>query len=57
MTTMIARIATLPMIAWKRFFDYLETRNQEAVNAWGASLQYKRRYTNPEDAKLCRRAQ
>ena len=55
MFTMIARISMLPLIACKRVFGFLETRNQDAVNAWGSSLQYKRRYTNPEDAKLYRR--
>ena len=40
--------------AWDRFFRYLTERNEQAVDAWGASLQYKRRYTNPEDAKRAR---
>jgi len=57
MSTMIARISMLPLNAWKRFLDYVERRNQAAVNAWGAQLQYKRRYTNPDAAKLARRAQ
>jgi hypothetical protein len=40
--------------AWDRFFKYLTDRNYQAVDAWGASLQYKRRYTNPDDAKRAR---
>ena len=55
MSTMIVRISMFPLNALKRVLDFLEARNQHAVNAWGASLQYKRRYTNPEDAKLSRR--
>jgi hypothetical protein len=40
---------------WARFFNYLTDRNEQAVAAWGSSLQYKRRYTNPDDAKRARR--
>jgi hypothetical protein len=41
---------------WARFFNYLTERNERAVAAWGSSLQYKRRYTNPDDAKRFRRS-
>ena len=37
-----------------RLNDFLNDRNERAVAAWGASLQYKRRYTNPDDAKRAR---
>ncbi len=40
--------------AWTRLYRYLTERNEQAVDAWGASLQYKRRYTNPDDAKRAR---
>jgi hypothetical protein len=39
---------------WARVSDFLSDRNERAVAAWGASLQYKRRYTNPDDAKRAR---
>ena len=40
---------------WGRFYGYLNQRNDQAVAAWGSSLQYKRRYTNPDDAKRYRK--
>jgi hypothetical protein len=40
---------------WTRFNDFLMAHNDRQVEAWGASLQYKRRYTNPEAAKAYRR--
>jgi hypothetical protein len=51
MSSMIAVAAR----AWGRMFRYLTERNEQAVDAWGASLQYKRRYTNPDDAKRARK--
>ena len=39
---------------WARVNDFLSDRNERAVAAWGSSLQYKRRYTNPDDAKRAR---
>ena len=35
---------------WGRVMSYLEVRAQSHVNAWGSTLQYKRRYTNPDSA-------
>ena len=40
---------------WSRMFQFLNQRNERAVAAWGSSLQYKRRYTNPDDAKRARK--
>jgi hypothetical protein len=40
---------------WERFFGYVAQRNERAVEKWGSSLQYKRRYTNPDDAIRARR--
>lgn len=51
LNTMIETIKNL----WTRLMQHLETRNARHVAAWGAELQYKRRYTNPEDAKAYRR--
>jgi hypothetical protein len=52
MSTMIGIAARL----WGRFYRFLNDRNDRAVAAWGSSLQYKRRYTNPEDAKRARKS-
>ena len=41
---------------WARVNDFLSERNEQAVAAWGSSLQYKRRYTNPDAAKRARQA-
>ena len=51
MTTVITRVENV----WNRFIAFIDALNQREVNAWGASLQYKRRYTNPDMAKLSRR--
>lgn len=51
MSSMIAIATRL----WGRLYTHLTERNDRAVAAWGSALQYKRRYTNPEDAKRARR--
>jgi hypothetical protein len=40
---------------WGRLYQQLTERNERAVAAWGSSLQYKRRYTNPDEARQARR--
>ena len=40
---------------WTRFNDFLMAHNQRQVEAWGAALQYKRAYTNPDAAKRHRK--
>lgn len=52
LNTMIEAIKNL----WTRLMQNLEMRNQQHVAAWGAELQYKRRYTNPDEAKAYRRS-
>jgi hypothetical protein len=52
--TMTHVLGTVARI-WSRFFQSLTERNDRAVAAWGSSLQYKRRYTNPDDAKQARK--
>ena len=42
--------------AWMRFYRFLNEHNNFQVAAWGSSLQYKRRYTNPDEAKRARQA-
>ena len=39
---------------WMRFCEYLDERADRHVVAWTMALQYKRRYTNPDDAKAFR---
>ena len=43
-----------PARLWARLYRFLDEQAQREVNAWGASLQYKRRYTNPDTAKRYR---
>ena len=54
----MSRIIT-PLISsasrlWMRLNQFLYDQNERAVAEWGSSLQYKRRYTNPDDAKRAR---
>jgi hypothetical protein len=51
----MSSIIAVAVRAWDRAFRFLTERNQQAVAAWGSSLQYKRRYTNPDDAKAARK--
>ena len=39
---------------WERFNKLVSERAEREVAAWGSSLQYKRRYTNPDAAKAHR---
>ena len=41
---------------WVRFNDFVTAQADRRVDAWGASLQYKRNYTNPDAAKRARQA-
>jgi hypothetical protein len=43
------------MRVWHRVYRFLEARAERHVSAWLASLQYKRRYTDPDLAKRYRR--
>lgn len=52
----MSSIISIAVRGWERFFRYLTDRNERHVAAWGSALQYKRKYTNPDDAKLSRRA-
>ena len=49
------RLLTYPARLWARLYRYLTERNDKAVADWGASLQFSRRYTHPEEAKRYRR--
>jgi hypothetical protein len=54
MTKALQNVANAAQRLWTRFNDFLTARAERQVDAWGASLQYKRRYTNPEVAKAYR---
>ena len=56
MSKLATRLISQPARLWTRFLRFLNTQNDHQVAMWGASLQYKRRYTNPDDAKRCRQA-
>lgn len=38
-----------------RVYQFLYERNERHLALWGSSLQYKRRYTNPDEAKQARK--
>lgn len=40
---------------WMRACKYLDERAEKHTQAWGESIEFKRRYTNPEDAKKHRK--
>lgn len=50
LVTLIAALKT----RWARLSRTLCEHNDRQVALWGASLQYKRRYTNPDTAKAYR---
>jgi hypothetical protein len=50
----IASLLDFASRLWTRLNAFLNLHNDRAVAAWGSSLQYKRRYTNPDDAKRAR---
>lgn len=53
---MAKSLITLVSTAWTRLNRYVSQQNERQMDLWGASLQYKRRYTNPDDAKRARAA-
>ena len=56
MITLLNQIARSVQSVWDRFNGRLVALNARQVDAWGASLQYKRRYTNPDAAKRYRQS-
>ena len=54
MSSAIATIVGPLARVWERMNQFLMVRAEREVAAWGSSLQYKRRYTNPDDAKRAR---
>jgi hypothetical protein len=43
-----------PVRLWARVSQFLTEQAEREVNNWGAAMQYKRRYTNPDTAKRYR---
>ena len=48
---LMARVSRL----WAQLSNQIDEHAQRHAAAWGATLQYKRRYTNPDEAKRFRR--
>jgi hypothetical protein len=53
----VSTLLSYPAHVWARVYHFLTKRNEKAVAEWSASLRYKRRYTDPEDAKRFRRTE
>ena len=51
MSKSLLRLLGAAQRLWSRFNDFLTEQADRRVDAWGASLQYKRSYTNPDTAK------
>ena len=54
MSSAIATLVSPLARAWERMNQFLMVRAEREVAAWGSALQYKRRYTNPDEAKRAR---
>ena len=54
---MAKSLITIASRVWNRLNRYVVQQNERQMDLWGASLQYKRRYTNPDAAKRARAAQ
>lgn len=54
MLKFLRRLADPFQRLWARFNDFLTAQADRRVDAWGAALQYKRTYTNPDAAKRAR---
>jgi len=50
----IGRIKARTTALVARADRFIDERAEKAKGAWGASMEYKRRYTNPDDAKRAR---
>ena len=51
MAKCFASLVRLPVRVWQRLNRFLHERAERQVDAWASSLQYKRRYTNPDVVK------
>ena len=50
----LARIKSSVTELLARLRVFLDKQAEKEKQAWGASMEYKRRYTNPDDAKRAR---
>jgi hypothetical protein len=50
----IGRIKVWSTALVARADRFIDERAEKAKAAWGASMEYKRRYTNPDEAKRAR---
>ncbi len=56
MSKTASALLSYPARLWAQINEFLNAHAQKEVNAWASSLQYKRRYANPEAAKQYRQA-
>lgn len=54
MSKSFSSLRTSAVRLWTRVNQILTDRAAHNVDLWGASLQYRRRYTNPDTAKSFR---
>ena len=50
----LARIRSSVTEVFERLRVFIDRQAEKEKQAWGASMEYKRRYTNPDDAKRAR---
>ena len=50
----LARIKSSVTELLARLRVFIDKQAEKEKQAWGASMEYKRRYTNPDDAKRAR---
>lgn len=55
MPRLAGHFSSVVLRLWTRLNDFIDAQAERQVNGWGSALQYKRRYTNPDTAKLYRR--
>ena len=54
MPTWVARIRASVIELKTRMLRHIDAHAKRDGEAWGSSMEYKRRYTNPDDAKKAR---
>ncbi len=55
MSKCFSGVAVYPAGLWVQAYQFLHKLAEDHVAAWGSTLQYRHRYTNPDAAKRARR--
>ena len=55
MKPLIGRLRAVCAQWWLRFSRHLDERAKKDKEGWGSRMEYKRRYTNPDEAKRNRK--